>query len=256
MQYTEYYSEPKPNVYRLPIYVSVTSIYKNQERLCKTLLSLKNQTLRPNKIYVYLSREPYLLDDGFKNGITDELLFNELRNPIYQVVWTKNEGSYRKLLPILRQKWAENCVIITVDDDVMYTEGLVEELYFDFLDKGCSIGYRGFISDKPVTQYKNSLSRKKISEGLYNFATGKGAILYHPSFFHKTSKEIFDSNIYLSDNFKTKDDIWFYIMRIKNNINLYLGMFDWLSKDNTNYNLSLANNYNSIDANNKALILR
>lgn len=255
MQYTEYYSEPKPNVYRLPIYVSVTSIYKNQERLYKTLLSLKNQTIRPNKIYVYLSREPYLLDDGFKNGITDELLFNELRNPIYQVVWTKNEGSYRKLLPILRQKWAENCVIITVDDDVMYTEGLVEELYYDFLDKGCSIGYRGFISDKPVTQYKNSLSRKKISEGLYNFATGKGAILYHPSFFHKTSKEIFDSNIYLSDNFKTKDDIWFYIMRIKNNINLYLGMFDWLSKDNTNYNLSLANNYNSIDANNKALIL-
>jgi len=247
----QYYGQ-RVNNYRLPIYVSITSIYKNQERLYNTLISLKNQTLTPDKIFVYLSEEPFLLDEGFSQGITNNLLLNELNNSIYNLVWTKNEGSYRKLIPLLKEKWNEDCVIITVDDDVVYHDELIEKMYFDFLQKGCSIANRGFKSNKFVTEYEYILNRTSPSEGLYNFATGKGAILYHPSFFHKT-KKIFNSNIYLSDKLKTKDDIWFYINRVENDVNVYLTIHNWLSKDNTDYSSSLSNNYNSIEENSLAL---
>jgi hypothetical protein len=49
--------------------------------------------------------------------------------------------------------------------------------------------------------------------------------------------------------------IYGYIMRIKNNINLYLGLFNWLVKDNTDYNVSLSHNYNSFEENTKTLML-
>jgi hypothetical protein len=248
------YQEPQPSIInRPPIYVSLTSIYQNQDKLYDTLLSIKNQSLKPSRIYVYLSKDPFLLDKGFANGITNKLLENELKNPIYKLKWTKNEGSYRKLIPILKEKWLENCIIITVDDDVIYDTNLVEKLYYDFLDKGCSIAYRGFMSKKIPSKYQYSLDRKGESLHLYNFATGKGGILYCPHFFHKTGNSVFDSSLYLSDKYKTKDDVWFYLKRIENNIELFLGVTKWLKFDNSSSNESLSISYNSFKSNTEAL---
>jgi hypothetical protein len=51
----------------MKIYVSLTSIYDNQSSLLFTLKSIESQTRQPDKCYVYLSEEPYLLDKGFIN---------------------------------------------------------------------------------------------------------------------------------------------------------------------------------------------
>ena len=52
---------------QLPVYVSLTSIKQNENILLKTLESIIKQTLVPTKIFIYLSTEPYLLDNGFSD---------------------------------------------------------------------------------------------------------------------------------------------------------------------------------------------
>ena len=53
----------------MKVYVSLTSIYQNQNILIKTLQSITNQTKLPDKCYIYLSEKPYLLDTGFQNKL-------------------------------------------------------------------------------------------------------------------------------------------------------------------------------------------
>ena len=72
----------------IPIYISLTSIYKNQNILLLTLKSLINQSLKPNQIYLYLSQLPFLLDSGFPNRkITDNALqkFIKLNNNLISI---------------------------------------------------------------------------------------------------------------------------------------------------------------------------
>ena len=45
-------------------------------------------------------------------------------------------------------------------------------------------------------------------------------------FFHKTQNLIFNDKIYLEDC-PFGDDIWFYIIRILNGINCYMGNKNW-----------------------------
>ena len=105
----------------MKIYISLTSIFQNQNILLKTLKSIKEQTLKPNKCIIYLSEEPYLLDAGFK----DKIINNELNillkeNELFEITWCENIGPYRKLLPLLKKKYEEDCLIITIDDDTEY----------------------------------------------------------------------------------------------------------------------------------------
>lgn len=235
----------------IPIYISLTSIYKNQHILIQTLQSIKKQTRLPDKIFLYLSEESYILDKGFKDKkITNLNLLKFINdNPIIDIKWVKNTGSYRKLLPLLKDKWDEDCIIITIDDDTVYDSYLIENLINDYNRENCIIGYRGFtpLFDK-VENFQYEKRDKKQNLSLYNFLTGKGGILYKPEFFHKTDDLIFNSNIYLS-TCPTNDDIWFYIVRLLNNINCYVGNKKWEIKDLTNG--GLYEKFNSKKTNNK-----
>ena len=212
--------------YQPPIYISMTSIFSRQYILFTTLTTLLQQSTKPDAIFLYLSEKPYLLDTGFTNKkITNRKLANLLksnRDNIY-ISWVENIGPYRKLLPLLKEKWTEDCFIITVDDDVMYSPELVKELVNNYNKNKCVVGYRG------RTPHNNDLAKfnykkyktKLTNLSLYNFTTGRGSILYKPSFFYKTHDLIFDANIYLS-TCPTADDIWFHLIRIKNNISCYI----------------------------------
>lgn len=223
------------NDYKIPVYISLTSIFKNQDILLKTLQSIINQTRKPDKIFLYLSEESYILDEGFKNKeITNSELLKFLdNNPIIDIKWVKNTGSYRKLLPILKDKWDEDCIIITIDDDTIYDTNLIENLVNDYHKHKCVTGYRGFTpSFDKLENFDYGKGVKLQHLSLYNFFTGKGGILYKPQFFHKTHDLIFNDKIYLN-TCPTGDDIWFYIVRLLNNVKGYLGNKKWHVKDLT-----------------------
>ena len=220
---------------KIPIYISLTSIFKNQDILLKTLQSIMKQTRLPDKIFLYLSEESYLLDTGFKDKkITNSNLLKFINdNSIIDIKWVKNTSSYRKLLPLLKDKWDEDCIIITIDDDTVYDTKLIENLVEDYNKEKCVIGYRGFIpSFDKLENFDYGKQDKSEHLSLYNFLTGKGGILYKPQFFHKTHDLIFNDKIYL-DTCPTGDDIWFYIVRLLNNVKGYLGNKKWQVKDLT-----------------------
>lgn len=232
----------------IPIYISITSIYKNQDLLLITLHSIINQSKQPDKIFLYLSEEPYLLDDGFINcKITNSKLLNFINeNPIIEVKWVKNIGSYRKLLPLLKDKWNENCIIITIDDDTVYYKYLIENLIKNYYEQRCVIGCRGFTPLFNTFENFDYFKHDKLQKlSLYNFLTGKGSILYKPEFFHKTKNLIFNDKIYLN-SCSHQDDVWFYILRILNNINCCIIDSKYMVMDLPNNGLFVTvNRYNN-----------
>lgn len=235
-----------------PVYVSLTSIFKNQNVLLQTLLSITAQTILPDKIFMYLSEEPHILDSGFKHK---ELTHPELitfinEHPNININWVKNTGSYRKLLPLLKEKWNEDCIVITIDDDTVYDDCLVQHLLSDYAEHQCVVGYRGFTPSLESFENFDYLKKKKTTERLsmYSFLTGKGGILYKPEFFHKTGQLIFNEDIYMETCDK-QDDVWFYILRVLNQCQCYLNpLVTWLQKDISSDGLYL--HYNSKHNNN------
>ena len=246
-----YTKEEKPT--DLPVYISLTSIFTNQDILLQTLQSIIKQTRQPDKIFLYLSEESYILDTGFKDKkITNSNLLKFIDdNSIIDINWVKNTGSYRKLLPLLKEKWDEDCIIITIDDDTVYDTNLIENLINDYNEQKCVIGYRGFTPLFNKLENFNYWKRDKLQHlSLYNFFTGKGGILYKPQFFHKTHDLVFNDKIYL-DTCPTGDDIWFYIVRLLNNVKGYLDNKEWHVKDLSNSGL-FVNFNNKNDTNTKS----
>lgn len=238
---------------KIPVYISVTSIFKNQDILLQTLQSIIKQTKSPDKIYLYLSSDKSFFDNGFINKkITNEKLKKFIvNNKLIEIMWGNDIGPYGKLLPLLKEKWHEDCIIITIDDDTIYDENLIKNLVEDYIKYNCVINYRGFtpLFDKLENfDYSKRYPHKKhIPYSLYNFPTGKGGVLYKPEFFHKTQDLIFNDKIYLNICDK-QDDIWFYIVRILNNINCYIDSKCWVKKDITSRGLFV--HFNSKNNNN------
>jgi hypothetical protein len=231
------------------IYVSLTSISHNQSELLETLKSIKAQTLQPTKTFIYLSTTPYLADEGFPNGtlthsqLTQFLLTNSAN---FEVRWTMNTGPYRKLLPLLKETWNDDCLILTIDDDTVYMPTLIQNYVADYEQYQCCISYRGFT---PESTDSNSIDYNKrqpsIPKYLYNFHTGKGGVLYHPRFFHSTGTFIFEK----PDNFApSADDIWFNVVRIANKIPCYIETKSYMIGDYTN-NKALCKLYNTNQSN-------
>jgi len=239
------------NYLKIPVYISLTSIFKNQDILAQTLESIIKQTRLPDKIFLYLSEEPNLFDAGFKGKkITNSKLLKFINdNSIIDIKWVKNTGSYRKLLPLLKDKWDEDCIIITIDDDTVYDIHLIENLINDYNKQNCVIGSRGFtpLFDKLENFNYFECDFNKDHLSLYNFFTGKGGILYKPQFFHKTYDLIFNSNIYLN-TCPTTDDIWFYIVRLLNNVKGYLANNKWYVADLTRSGLYTINFKNEVNS--------
>ena len=110
------------------------------------------------------------------------------------------------------------------------------------------MGYRGFtplFDTVDNFDYDNRTDQVQQNGSMYNFATGKGGVLYKPEFFHKTEQLIFDEDIYLETCDK-QDDVWFYIVRILNGVECYVGDKEWLETDLTQES-SLFIQYNMID---------
>ena len=223
----------------IPVYISLTSIYNTQDYLFNTLQTVLTQSRKPDKIFLYLSEEPYILDDGFKHKeITHTVLVELLHNnSLIDVRWVKNIGSFRKLLPLLKEKWEEDCFIITIDDDTLYHEDLIFNLLNDYNKYKCVIGYRGVTPPVENIQHFDFSRKGRLKElTLHNFVSGKGGVLYKPQFFHNTGNLIFNDELYLKICSK-QDDIWFYIVRILNRVECFVGTKTWQTKEYTSKGL-------------------
>jgi len=234
----------------MKINVSLTSIYANEKILEGCIKSLLNQTIKADAIFLYLSSNEYLLDKGYP------IVPGWLQNLPVNIIYTENTGPFRKLLPLLKDKWSSDEIIITVDDDTIYAPTLIETMINDYKNTGACISCRGFFLDSDdLSVYK--LSRARFMD-IHNFHTGKGAVLYHPSMFQRKIHPKYTHGIFSTDYLrlcKTADDMWFNLWRIYNEVPcVVIPNYKYMINDLTNKNYALYHVYNE-SKNNEQFIM-
>ncbi|MDD6003450.1 MAG: glycosyltransferase family A protein [Bacteroidales bacterium] len=184
--------------------VSLTSYGKRVSELKYTLFSLVNQTVRPEKIIVWLSCTEFSRDK-----LSNELLAFE--NYGVEFEFCEDLKSYKKLIPALEQY--PDYYIVTADDDIFYNKKWLELLWEKHLQ------YPNYIIAHIVHQITFSRNKllpykmwvdciQKDCKGM--FPTGCGGILYHKKMLFS---DVDNSKLFMSLSPKA-DDIWFYFMSL------------------------------------------
>lgn len=187
--------------------VSLTSYGRRvSETVYYTLISLLRQKQLPDRIILWLDS-----DNWNENNLPEKL--KKLREKGVEIRFCEDIKSYKKLIPTLREN--PESVIVTVDDDVIYSPRLLETLYKTHLafpsDILCTRAYKArFENGKPAKYktWKNIVGNAELEKEEILFPVGIGGILYPP---HSLYKDILKE-----DNFMkycpNADDIWFWYM--------------------------------------------
>lgn len=169
----------------------------------------------------------YLATEEFPNHEKDlppELL--ELCSERFEIRWTKNIGSYKKLIPALKD--FPDDIIITFDDDLFYHPELIERLLVGYKKYPkmihCHRSTTVLVDDAGEVTFSNlSFNRPSYCHKF----TGVSGVLYPP---HSLSKEIFDEEKFMALA-PTGDDVWFWTIALLNNrrVNIVENNIDMLN---------------------------
>lgn len=177
----------------LDIVLSVTTIKSRICKLPKILSSIIKKNNLPYTIHIFYSSEPNIYDDGCNQCDLEELyvfarvLAQTNSNIQMKISQVENIGPYRKLIPAL--KIYKNHIIITIDDDEIFEDNLIDLFVEAYVKHNCII-----CSSSSIVDIKNYLNMSDTID-YYNkiFKTdtpymnllpqGYGGILYHSSMF-------------------------------------------------------------------------
>ncbi|MBR1617323.1 hypothetical protein IJ670_04155 [bacterium] len=189
------------------VVVSLTTFPKRIDTVNIVIESLLNQTVLPDKIYLWLGEDEFL---NKEKDLPQKLL--NLQSDVFEICWCKDIKSYKKLIPTLKKD--ENAVIITADDDVIYENRRIEILLNEHKkhpkDVICHRAHYITFKDKnTLDKYNNWIFNSKYSKPTYNLLlTGVGMVLYPVNCFYG---DIFREDLFMTLSSGT-DDIWFWAM--------------------------------------------
>lgn len=188
------------------IVVSLTTYGKRLQSVYLTIESIMQGSIKPNRIILWLDDceddIPISLQKQVDRGLEIKKYKPDIR-------------SYKKLIPTLQE--CPNDAIITIDDDLIYSFDLVENLLKEHLkykqDICANRVHRIIMKDgKPISYMKWSWCSDEIGTSNLNFLTGIGGVLYPP---HCFSDEVLNEKVFTSIC-KFADDVWFYAMALLN----------------------------------------
>lgn len=185
--------------------ISFTSYGNKLHNLYLTIESLLHQTVKPNRIILWLDETKYQAFESIPMALRNQ----EKRG--LEVRLCEDVRSYTKLVPALLN--FPDSVIISADDDIIYPIDFVERLYRAYQkDQSKIYFYRGhyvlFDEKGNPKPYLDWVKRGSKGCDIYNFPTGVSGILYPPHCFHEdiTKKDLFLNMCPYAD------DIWFKVM--------------------------------------------
>ena len=185
--------------------VSLTSYPPRIATVHKTIETLLNQTIKPEKLILWLS------DEEFPNreaDLPEELLVQTTRG--LEIAWCENIRSYKKLIPALRKY--PNAIIVTADDDLYYHKEWLERLYNQHLiNPDCIPCHRitkFFISEEGQFSIVSGGKDYWHFPSYLNKLGGGSGTLYPPHCFHP---DVLDESKFM-ELAPTSDDIWFWLM--------------------------------------------
>jgi len=192
--------------------ISVTSFSQRIRDVHFTLYSLLTQTLKPDAVVLWLGEEEF---PDKENNLPQSVL--ALKRNGLTIKWCKDTGSYKKLIPSLKEY--PDDIIVTADDDIYYRPNWLELLYNAYLKEPqyihCHRAHRiTFDKNENITEYsKWSKEVSKVEPSFCNFLTGGGGALFPPKSLYK---DALDEELFLKLS-PTADDLWFWAMAVLNN---------------------------------------
>ncbi|MGH1439312.1 MAG: glycosyltransferase family A protein [Cellvibrionaceae bacterium] len=190
------------------IIVSLTSFEKRIDNLYICIESLFQQSLKADKIILWLSKKNFL-----EKALPENLL--RLQSRGLSIKWVDDDiGPYKKIIYSLRA--FPESIIVTVDDDVMYPADTVDLLYQSYLKNPQFIHCnRAFLMKKRgrvFSKYSSWMLANNNLKPRYDvFPTGIAGVLYPPG---SLDKEVNNQKIFM-DLCPNADDVWLKAMSLK-----------------------------------------
>ena len=187
--------------------VSLTTYPARMYDLKYTLYSLLHQSLKPDKVILWLASEQF--PDKEKN-ISETIL--RMQEWGLSIMWCEDIKSYKKLIPAMRMY--PDDIIVTADDDIYYPENWLEGLYNSYMQNPRCIhshrSHRVKIEEGQIASYRAWEKNIESSEKPYQiFATSGSGILYPPCDW--AHKDIMNSDMFMRLS-PGADDIWFWAL--------------------------------------------
>lgn len=195
----------------MSIIVTLTSTSERLTVLKYTLLSLSEQDLKPDHIYLCISKDAYLVDKGLHQ--IPDWMESLVEAGDIEIKWVKNTGPYRKLIPVFEDA-SESDLIITCDDDVIYGPQWLSSLVTASREHPDAIvcGRARRILRTPwggFQSYINWPVAKPGESGKDLVPTGISGVVY--------KKNLLDKAMMMSNDFlelaPRQDDLWFHAAR-------------------------------------------
>ncbi len=192
------------------IIVSLTSYPKRIKSAGIAIASIMNQTYRADKIALTLN------EAQFPNHKFPKIIKEEIKAGL-EIIWIKDDLKPHNKYFYAMQKYP-NDIIITIDDDEVYQQNLIESLIASYKRHpesiSCMLARKIIIqNDKilPYTTWTMDIAENTPSTQL--LALGIGGVLYPPRIINK---ELFNVNAIKKLGLKA-DDLWLKIMQIITN---------------------------------------
>jgi hypothetical protein len=192
--------------------VSLTSFPQRMYDIHFTIYSLLSQTLKPDEVVLWLG------DNEFPNKEIDlPQSVLSLKNNGLTIKWCKNIGSYKKLIPALKE--FPDAIIVTADDDIYYPPNWLELLYNAHLKEPqyihCHRAHRiTFDKNNNINKYSKWTNQvSNVEPSFCNFLTSGGGVLWPPKALYK---DALNEELFLKLS-PTADDAWFWAMVVLNN---------------------------------------
>lgn len=191
------------------IIISLTSYPARIGTVNQTIESLLNQTMKADKVILWLAPEQF---PNKEKDLPQQLL--DLRDKGLTIDWYHDIKSYKKLIPTL-QKYPD-AIIVTADDDNIYSGQWLETLYNSYIE------YPRDIQCHRVTKFYHNQTGFHTIPGGYEYykqpsylnkLVGLGGVLYPPHCFYK---DILNEELIMKLA-PTNDDQWFWFQAILNN---------------------------------------
>lgn len=188
------------------IIVSLTSYGKRLQTVYLAIESIMQGSIKPNKIILWIDEDEDYIPESLKRQMNRGLEIRKYKEDI---------RSYKKLIPALIEY--PDAAIITIDDDVIYSFDLVENLLREHKKHEadiCANRVHKIIlkNGKPVSYLDWKWNSNEVGVSNLNFFTGVGGVLYPP---HCFSQEVFNEEFF-TKNCKYADDVWFFAMALYN----------------------------------------
>lgn len=185
------------------IVVSLTTYGKRIWDVYLAIESIMQQTLKPNRILLNL-------DYSFKGAHLPITLQRQMNRGL-EINYCKDIRSYKKLIPTLL-KYPDDA-IVTIDDDLVYDNDILEKLINSYQTDNHSILAARVLKiehdvKRRLLPYREWKIANEEIEPIWNFLTGGGGTLYPP---HCLDEEIFNQEAFMR-LCPYGDDIWFTVM--------------------------------------------